>query len=280
MIFTEEDYRNSTQTSSPFICALEGILVPYVTFLILFKSGRMGAYRFYILNNVLTCFVLTVLCSVLNYTALFPSACFLLRPIVPITNMTAKYVVVLVMIGVVFMDMSEVWSLINRFAHAHPTIHDFLYRKHNTAYIVFMASTNIILALGLNLPFYFGSPDNEQDMIREVHRQLPNFNLTGRAVFCFYATQNSRYGLMFMIANLFGFLTFGIVCFIRLFWVIYGNKQSTLKIAKTLSLQVTKTINDCQRFLENVIQSICGSIDNSLCPTFTSFGCLSGCVCF
>lgn len=238
---------------SSFILLLEIVLVILITYLVLFKSGRMGIYRFYILNSTISSFLLTLSLILIPHTPTFPKSCVYITPNIAVSNITAKYYFLFLITILIFTDLSEMWSMINRFAHAHPNLHDFFYKKHKIFSHFVLISFNITLTTTVCSLFYFESPKNEEEMIKEIDYQLGSFNeihssthdlnsnggiSNNKAIFCFYKNFEARFGIGLVIVGILAFFAIGMTMVLRLFHVIYGNSQNTISISKSLNLQV------------------------------------------
>lgn len=93
--------------------------------------------------------------------ALFPEPCGILEPAISFNSLQAKYVIILVFIATVFQQLSFVWSLLNRYAHAKPELYKLVYRKYKLYTYTTMISAKVTLSLCVAIPICYFSPNTE-----------------------------------------------------------------------------------------------------------------------
>ncbi|KAI6238385.1 hypothetical protein M3Y99_00689200 [Aphelenchoides fujianensis] len=61
---------------------LSTLLLPLMLFMITRRSAQLKRYRFYLLANVVWCYLLHAMLAFTNFTFLFPSFCFVVEPVI------------------------------------------------------------------------------------------------------------------------------------------------------------------------------------------------------
>lgn len=108
--------QNALHLIITIVFILTTCLVIIVIYLIINKSGPIKKYRYYMLQNVICCFIFLCAEFITNPVFLFPSFCMVFEPIIPlpaIFNIGGIYVFTILIIN---MNVSVGFSLFYRYS--------------------------------------------------------------------------------------------------------------------------------------------------------------------
>lgn len=97
-----------------FCLLFQSISFPLMVVLIKWHSKNLSIYRYYILNNILWCYVLTVFMYITRVTRMYPASCLISQGIIPISNRAMLILEPIEFFIICNIDLGVVFSLFYR----------------------------------------------------------------------------------------------------------------------------------------------------------------------
>jgi hypothetical protein len=108
--------QNALHSIITIVFVLTTFLVIVVIYLIFNKSGPIKKYRYFMLNNIVSCYIFSIAEFVARPIFLFPSFCIIFEPIIPLSTEFVIFGLYLFGIIIINMDLSAVFSVIYRYS--------------------------------------------------------------------------------------------------------------------------------------------------------------------
>ncbi|CAD5218188.1 unnamed protein product [Bursaphelenchus okinawaensis] len=218
---------------------VELMLMPLMVYLTCFRSNQMKRYRFYILNNVIWCFIFDIGLFILRPTFMFPTGCFVMRPLISMSNSTARGVAFCLLVVCINVEMGVVWSLFYRYSQAFPGWFGDFFEHGYTCYIV-IGCIHFSFYVCCLTPFFLidmiddiGPSNNLLQQLPELKDQIGNINYV-----CVPIIPVSIYGSLLGFLIMLAFFTLGTGLYINLFVVMQLEKRKNVTIENTQRLQL------------------------------------------
>ncbi|KAI6170803.1 hypothetical protein M3Y97_01113500 [Aphelenchoides bicaudatus] len=184
-------------------------ILPIIVYMIAKKSRQMKKYRYYMLNNVLWCYIYHAGIFFARPVLLFPSFCIILNPMFWMPDEAIVILFFVYVMVIINMDLSVVWSLFYRYSQAFPGWLNIFFERSYSIYLIY-SFVHVSIYSSILIPLYLGRVVDKADIQEQFLFENPHLSdRINSTMLCFVNTQKSRYMGLYIAVLLIAFFILG-----------------------------------------------------------------------